>query len=83
MQKLGGFEFAIRDIQAGFIFSPIYSYLFVPEAGVLELDDPYIQLTPLSGVAVQACHASLQYVGWPLVSCPSYVAWRRAGWLLR
>jgi hypothetical protein len=39
----------------------------VPVAGVL--DEPYSQLTPLSGVAVQARQAGT-------VSCPSYVAWR-------
>ncbi len=38
-----------------------------PVAGVL--DESYSQLTPLSGVAIQACHSTR------LVSCPSYVAW--------
>jgi hypothetical protein len=36
----------------------------------LLLDEPYSQLTPLSGVAVQARQAT-----W-LEPCPSFVAWR-------
>jgi hypothetical protein len=32
------------------------------------LDEPYNQLTPLSGVAVASLHR--------LETCPSYVAWR-------
>ncbi len=37
------------------------------------LDEPYSQLTPLRGVAVQAGPERLE-------SCPSYVDWRAGGY---
>ncbi len=44
-----------------------------PVSGVF--NEPYIQLTPLSGVAVQTCQYTVLYIiDWNRVHCPSYVA---------